>query len=186
MTLLLKAHHSTAVLLLANTSAFCRSARPDHSADDRPECRDLLRVGYDARESGEATPEYFVLQELSGRSAGRLTCRTSATCGSPSGPSRIRTDLPRDRGSPAISVAISTRSPMVANVVSRLAIFVVGHLTPVLVQSGELQFEVVEFMARLIATAAPNLDSFNVSAAVATGQLIPPLYLLEALVYSAA
>ncbi|MHC4880399.1 MAG: ABC transporter permease [Planctomycetota bacterium] len=138
----------------------------------------FFRVGYDARESGHGTMEFFedgsflpkyermveVLQVLPGYALIFLEIAVLA----------------------AISVAISTRSPMVVNIVSCLAIFVVGHLTPVLVQSGELQFEVVEFMARLIATVLPNLDTFNVSAAVATGQLIPPIYLLETLIYSVA
>lgn len=84
----------------------------------------------------------------------------------------------------AVSVAISTRMPMVVNVVTSLAIFVVGHLTPMLVQGGVLKIEIVDFMARLIATVLPNLDYFNMSAAVATGQLIPPSYLLAALAYS--
>ena len=84
----------------------------------------------------------------------------------------------------AVSVAISTRMPMVVNIVTSLAIFVVGHITPMLVQSGAIKIEIVDFMARLIATVLPNLDYFNMSAAVATGQLIPPSYLLAALAYS--
>ena len=84
----------------------------------------------------------------------------------------------------AVSVAISTRMPMVVNIVTSLAIFVIGHITPVLVQSGAIKIEIVDFMARLIATVLPNLDYFNMSAAVATGQLIPPSYLLAALAYS--
>ncbi len=147
----------------------------------------FFRVGYDSRESGRGDLEYFVLQEL------EWLPGWSAYLPHPQRLAEVLQVLPgygliflEIAVLSAISVAISTRSPMVANVVSCLAIFVVGHLTPVLVQSGELQFEVVEFMARLIATVLPNLDSFNVSAAVATGQLIPPLYLLEALVYSVA
>jgi ABC-type transport system involved in multi-copper enzyme maturation permease subunit len=84
----------------------------------------------------------------------------------------------------AVSVAISTRMPMVVNIVTSLAIFVIGHITPMLVQSGAINIEIVDFMARLIATVLPNLDYFNMSAAVATGQLIPPSYLLAALAYS--
>lgn len=84
----------------------------------------------------------------------------------------------------AVSVAISTRMPMVVNIVTSLAIFVIGHITPMLVQSGAIKIEIVDFMARLIATILPNLDYFNMSAAVATGQFIPPSYLLAALAYS--
>ena len=83
----------------------------------------------------------------------------------------------------AVSVAISTRLPMVVNLTTMLAIFVVGHLTPVLVQAGGLQLEFVEFMARLIATVLPSLDLFNTNAAVATGTLVPPIYLAQTAIY---
>jgi ABC-type transport system involved in multi-copper enzyme maturation permease subunit len=90
----------------------------------------------------------------------------------------------------AVSVAISTRLPMVVNLTTMFAIFVVGHLTPVLVQAGALRLEFVEFMARLISVVLPGLDWFNTQAAVATGTLVPPVYLgmtaLYCLVYSTA
>jgi len=85
----------------------------------------------------------------------------------------------------AVSVAISTRAPMIVNMSTCLAVFVVGHLTPVIVQAGVLKrMEILDFMAKLIATILPNLEYFNMSAAVATGQLIPPVYLLTAFGYS--
>jgi hypothetical protein len=80
-------------------------------------------------------------------------------------------------------VAISTRIPMVVNLTTMLAIFVVGHLTPVLVQAGGLQLETVEFMARVIATVLPTLDHFNTNAAVATGTLVPANYLGMTTIY---
>ncbi len=83
----------------------------------------------------------------------------------------------------AISVAISTRLPMVVNLTTCLAVFVVGHLTPVLVEGSVLKNEFVAFMARLIATVFPSLESFNVSAAVATNRLVPPEYLGQAAIY---
>ena len=85
----------------------------------------------------------------------------------------------------AISVAISTRLPMVVNLTSCFAIFVVGHLTGLLVQAGVLKLEYVQFMARLIATALPSLDLFNISAAVATGDVVPPIYLGYSAIYCA-
>ncbi|RLS39622.1 MAG: ABC transporter permease [Planctomycetota bacterium] len=85
----------------------------------------------------------------------------------------------------AISVAISTRLPMVVNLTSCFAIFVVGHLTGLLVQAGVLKLEYVQFMARLIATALPSLDLFNISAAVATGDVVPPIYLGFSAIYCA-
>jgi len=85
----------------------------------------------------------------------------------------------------AISVAISTRLPMVVNMVSCLAIFVVGHLTPSLVHAGVFKMELVQFMARLIATVLPALDVFNIQAAIATGANVPPVYLGWAALYCA-
>ena len=88
----------------------------------------------------------------------------------------------------AVSVAISTRLPMVVNLTSCFAIFVVGHLTGLLVQAGVLgkKLEFVQFMARLIATALPSLDLFNISAAVATGKVVPPDYLGYSALYCAS
>ena len=84
----------------------------------------------------------------------------------------------------AVSVAISTRMPMVVNMVSCLAIFVVGHLTQALVDSGSLRLELVEFMARMFATVLPALEVFNIQAAIATGADVPKIYLLSALAYT--
>ncbi|HET6426400.1 MAG TPA: ABC transporter permease subunit [Planctomycetaceae bacterium] len=87
----------------------------------------------------------------------------------------------------ALSVAISTRMPMVVNLTTMLAIFVVGHLTPILVQSGDLRerrLEPVEFVAKLIATVLPSLELFNTQAAVATKVLVPPVYLGQMTLYT--
>lgn len=85
----------------------------------------------------------------------------------------------------AVSVAISTRLPMVVNMVSCLAIFVIGHLTPALVDSGSFQrLELVEFMARMFATIIPALEVYNVQAAIATGVDVPWNYILSALGYT--
>lgn len=136
----------------------------------------FYKVGYDARESGEEIPN--MLQE------GTLIPnaeRAVAVLQVLPGFALIFMEI---AVLTAVSVAISTRMPMVVNIVTSLAIFVIGHITPVLVQSGAIKIEIVDFMAKLIATVLPNLDFFNMSAAVATGQLIPPSYLLAALAYS--
>jgi len=86
----------------------------------------------------------------------------------------------------AISVAVSTRLPMIVNLVTCFAIFVVGHLTPILVQTDVLDVEFVEFMAQLIATVLPSLELFNISAAVATDSQVPPIYLGISALYGAA
>ncbi len=86
----------------------------------------------------------------------------------------------------AVSVAISTRLPMVVNIVTCMTIFVVGHLTPVLVKTVFQKLEFVKFMAQTIATLLPSLEIFNTQAVVATGTIIPPQYLGLAAVYGAA
>jgi len=86
----------------------------------------------------------------------------------------------------AISVAISTRAPMVVNMVACLAIFVVGHLTPSLVRSNLGRLELVTFMARVISAILPAVENFNVEAAIVTGSVVPATYLGWVAIYSAA
>src|SRR5262249_29694827 len=69
----------------------------------------------------------------------------------------------------AISVAISTRLPMLANLIVCATIYVLGHLVPMLVNSSVGKFEIVRFVGQFIATILPVLDNFNISAAVAAG-----------------
>jgi len=83
----------------------------------------------------------------------------------------------------ALSVAISTRLPWLANLVICFTIYALGHLTPLIVQSSYGQLVPVQFIGQLIATVFPNLDHFNIQAAVAAGVPVPPLYLVWALVY---
>ena len=83
----------------------------------------------------------------------------------------------------ALSVAISTRLPMLVNVVVCLAVFLLGHLAPVLVAASQGSFELVEFMAKLIEVVLPALEFFNVSSAVATGSTIPIAFVAWNLVY---
>jgi ABC-type transport system involved in multi-copper enzyme maturation permease subunit len=86
----------------------------------------------------------------------------------------------------ALSVAISTRLPMVVNMVACFTIFVIGHLTPVLVGTGVLRIPQVEFMAKLIATVLPSLEAFNSQIAVAKDAVVPPHYLALSGLYCAA
>jgi ABC-type transport system involved in multi-copper enzyme maturation permease subunit len=83
----------------------------------------------------------------------------------------------------AISVAIATRLPMLANFIICFSIYVLGHLTPLVVQSSVSMFEPVRFVAELVATILPNLDHFNIQAAVAAGVNVPYDYLGWALLY---
>ncbi len=85
----------------------------------------------------------------------------------------------------ALSVAISTRLPAIANFLICFAIYVLGHLTPLLVQSQVVaeQLPPVVFFGRLIATVLPVLDHFNIQASVAAGVPVPMQYLAWSLVY---
>jgi ABC-type transport system involved in multi-copper enzyme maturation permease subunit len=87
----------------------------------------------------------------------------------------------------ALSVAISTRLPALANFIVCSAIYVLGHLTPLMVQSQVVaeQLPPVVFFGRLIATALPVLDHFNIQASVAAGVDVPLVYLGWSLVYCA-
>jgi ABC-type transport system involved in multi-copper enzyme maturation permease subunit len=86
----------------------------------------------------------------------------------------------------AVSVAISTRLPMLVNLVVCISIFFLGHLTPVLVQQteGTRTNELVKFMARLFEWALPSLEFFNAGPSISTGVMIPWLgYVLPAFGY---
>jgi len=85
----------------------------------------------------------------------------------------------------AVSVAISTRLPLLANFAICFTVYVLGNITPVLVQSAAQQFELVAFFAQLIATVVPNLESFNMQAAIASAVEVPVVYLGWALLYCA-
>jgi ABC-type transport system involved in multi-copper enzyme maturation permease subunit len=83
----------------------------------------------------------------------------------------------------AISVAISTRLPMLANLIICASIYVLGHMVPILANSAVGQIEFVRFVANLLAAILPVLDHFNISASISTGQHVPGEYLAWAGVY---
>ncbi len=75
----------------------------------------------------------------------------------------------------SVSVAISTRLPMLVNLVVCISIFFLGHLTPILVEvtgNGNTN-ELVHFMAQLFAFTLPDLEFFNAGPAISTGSVIP-------------
>jgi ABC-type transport system involved in multi-copper enzyme maturation permease subunit len=85
----------------------------------------------------------------------------------------------------SISVAISTRLPMLPNLIICTSIYVLGHMVPLLLSSAMRQFEIVAFVARLFSTVLPVLDDFNVQAAISTGQKVPLMYLFWDAIYCA-
>ncbi|MDX2035687.1 MAG: ABC transporter permease subunit [Isosphaeraceae bacterium] len=87
----------------------------------------------------------------------------------------------------AVSVAISTRLPMLVNLIVCISVYFLGHLTPVLVQStsGTDSNELISFMAQLFGFVLPELEFFNAGPAISTGAVIPlGEYVLPALGYS--
>jgi ABC-type transport system involved in multi-copper enzyme maturation permease subunit len=83
----------------------------------------------------------------------------------------------------AIGVAISTRLPMVPNLILCASVYLLGHLTPTLVASASSQFEIPFFVAELLAIVLPSLETFNVYPAIATGHEVSLDYLGTAAVY---
>ena len=83
----------------------------------------------------------------------------------------------------SISVAISTRLPMLMNLVICLTVFILGHLTPILVQQSAGGFELVSFMAGLLSVVFASLEVFNIEAAIATGSQVPWNYVFWSFVY---
>jgi ABC-type transport system involved in multi-copper enzyme maturation permease subunit len=126
------------------------------------------KVGYDSRESANPDPETSFKLTIMLNTIPGLILSFFEIC--------VLT---------SVSVAISTRVPMVVNMVTCFAIFVVGHVTSVIVERGVLHLEVVQFTAKLLATALPNLELFKTEAA-STGTFVPPPYLGYAALYCGA
>jgi ABC-type transport system involved in multi-copper enzyme maturation permease subunit len=84
----------------------------------------------------------------------------------------------------AISVAISTRMGILANFLICFSIYVLGHLTPLLVQSSLGAFEVVAVFGQVVAIIFPVLNHFDVQTAINTGSTVPIIYLAWSVVYT--
>ena len=126
-----------------------------------------FKVVYDARETSNPTPDWQqcyneTVQIVPGLVLSFLETATLA----------------------AVSVAISTRLPMLPNLIICGAIYVLGHLTPLIAQSSVGELEFVQFFAKLFAVILPELDHFNIQAAVAAGQPVPYVYLGWAALYA--
>jgi hypothetical protein len=83
----------------------------------------------------------------------------------------------------SISVAIATRLPMLANLIICASIYVLGHLMPTLVDAASRLFEIPYFVAQFLATVLPVLETFNVYAAISTGNKVPLSYIGWAMLY---
>jgi ABC-type transport system involved in multi-copper enzyme maturation permease subunit len=73
----------------------------------------------------------------------------------------------------AISVAISTRLPMMANLLICFTIYLLGHLVPMLTQSSVKHIELVGFVARLFSAIFPSLAYFSADTSITQGIAIP-------------
>jgi ABC-type transport system involved in multi-copper enzyme maturation permease subunit len=67
----------------------------------------------------------------------------------------------------SIAVALSTRLPLIVNLISCLVIFFLGHLTHSLVQVSENKYKLVNFVAKTFETILPGLNNFDLSALIA-------------------
>ena len=126
------------------------------------------KVVYDARESSNPTPTWQECHEtMIGVMPGLFLAFLETTALA------------------AVSVAISTRLPMLPNLIICGAIYVLGHLTPLMAQSTVGEQEFVQFFAKVFAVVLPELDHFNIQAAVAAGQPVPLEYLAWTTLYCA-
>nr|WP_146392024.1 ABC transporter permease [Allorhodopirellula solitaria] len=123
---------------------------------------------YDARESSGATPVWQIGHE------------------------EIMTTLPviglyfmETMAIGGIAVALATRLPLLANFITCFSIYVIGNLTSPLVAAAKENTELVGFVGKLIAVVVPNLNSFNVQAAMDSGNAVPLIYLAGAFNYLA-
>lgn len=128
-----------------------------------------FKVVYDARESSKTTPEWTecfveVVRIVPGLVLAFLESVIMA----------------------AISVAVSTRLPMLPNLVICGSIYVLGHLAALIVKSSAADNIVfVRFVGRLLAMVLPVLDHFEIEGAIAGATSVPMAYLGWATVYSA-
>jgi ABC-type transport system involved in multi-copper enzyme maturation permease subunit len=143
-----------------------------------------FKFGYDQRESGKEQPQPWIWADVMGMQLPTPEPERLSVA------SKILPALSlifmEVAVMTAVSVAISTRLPMLMNIVTCFTIFVIGHLTPVLVESTFQGLPPVQLLAQIFATVLPSLETFNMSAAVATGKDIPLDYIALSGVYCIA
>jgi hypothetical protein len=127
-----------------------------------------FKVVYDARESAKTTPEWTecyleVVRIIPGLVLAFLEAVILA----------------------AISVAVSTRLPMLPNLVICGSIYVLGHLAALIVKSAAGEIVFVRFIGKLLSVILPVLDHFEIEGAIAGASSVPMSYLGWALLYSA-
>ncbi len=83
-----------------------------------------------------------------------------------------------------LSVALATRVPQLANFAICFTIYLIGHLTPSIVESTADAFPIVQFVAQLIAVIIPTLDWYSMDKAIDSGKAVPVVYLSGIFLYS--
>jgi len=127
-----------------------------------------FKVVYDARESAKTTPEWTECHaEVVRIVPGLVLAFFEAVIMA------------------AISVAVSTRLPMLPNLVICGSIYVLGHLAALIVKSAMGQYVFVRFVGKLLSVVLPVLDHFEIEGAVAGASSVPSAYLWWALLYTA-
>jgi ABC-type transport system involved in multi-copper enzyme maturation permease subunit len=126
------------------------------------------KMAYDARETAQEdpTPEVCVQQVEQIAPALTLVFMEAAVLAS-------------------IGVAISTRLPMLANLVICVSIYFLGHLVPLLSNASVDKIPQVGFVASLLSAVLPVLENFNITAIAfsETNQTVPWSYLGLSAVY---
>lgn len=85
----------------------------------------------------------------------------------------------------AISIAISTRLPLLPNLTICLTIYVLGHIVPMIVASDAVaNMPIIGFFASLVCAFLPILDHFNMETAIAMNRSVGMDYIIIAGVYS--
>jgi hypothetical protein len=84
----------------------------------------------------------------------------------------------------AISVAIGTRVSMIANFSICFSIYVLGHLTPVIMESTAGGLPLVEFFSQLISAVVPNLNLFTMESAIDADVSIPWSVIASVFIYT--
>ncbi len=127
-----------------------------------------FKVVYDARESSKVTPEWQeCFAEVVRIVPGLVLAFYEAVVMA------------------AISVAVSTRLPMLPNLIICGSIYVLGHLAALIVKSSAGEIVFVRFVGKLLSVVLPVLDYYEIEGAIAGATSVPPIYLWSALLYSA-
>ncbi|XZE20739.1 hypothetical protein SH449x_000625 [Pirellulaceae bacterium SH449] len=85
----------------------------------------------------------------------------------------------------AISVAIGTRVSLLTNLAVCASLYVLGHLTPVIMESAAGGLPLVEFFSQLISAVVPNLNLFSMEAAIDAEVTIPWVVIASLFIYTA-